>query len=76
MGKIVHVRLDEESLSALEELVAKLGSTESAVIRQALHFLVNSKMKGVKRKIFGLGKFKSSITDLGSNKKHLTGFGK
>lgn len=76
MEKIVHVRLDKEAALALRKLVARLGGTESSILRMALAYLDNSQVKKNKRQVIGVGKFASGIKDLASNKKHLSGFGK
>ena len=76
MGKILHARLDDATTEILRELVVKLESTESQVVREALKHLAAVLPKDRKRKIIGIGEFDSGIRDLGSNKKHLSGFGK
>jgi hypothetical protein len=47
----------------------------SAVVREGIRLLAVSQQAPVRKKIIGLGKFRSGISDLGSNKRHLTGFG-
>jgi len=41
-----------------------------------LRVLEASYLRKKKRGVIGLGKFSSGVSDLGSNKKHLSGFGK
>ncbi|HKV22957.1 MAG TPA: hypothetical protein VJN93_00040 [Candidatus Acidoferrum sp.] len=57
-------------------LVRALGWTPSRIVREALRVLGGARVHGKKRRIIGLGKFDAGISDLGSNKKHLKGFGR
>lgn len=72
--KTVQARLDEETEKELARLVNQLGVSPSIVVREGIRLLAASQPKC--RKIAGLGKFASGIPDLGSNKKHLDGFGR
>jgi hypothetical protein len=54
--------------------VDQLGVSPSMVVREGIRLLAATQPKG--RKIAGLGKFSSGVPDLGSNKKHLRGFGR
>ena len=49
---------------------------DHAVVREGLRVLEASYLRRKKRGIIGLGKFSSGVTDLGSNKEHLRGFGR
>ncbi len=71
--KTVQARLDADTEQALARLVSQLGLSPSMVVRKSIHLLAASQPET--RKIAGLGKFRSGIPDLGSNKKHLKGFG-
>lgn len=76
MTRIIHARLDGNTDSLRSELQTQLGWNDSQIVREgikALSALVRTKGK---RKIIGLGRFRSGIPDLGSNNKHLNGFGK
>jgi hypothetical protein len=53
-----------------------LGWTPSRVVREGLRVLEASHLQPKKPGIIGLGKFKSGVPDLGSNKKHLRNFGR
>ncbi|MDQ2949324.1 MAG: ribbon-helix-helix protein, CopG family [Acidobacteriota bacterium] len=76
MKTVVQARLDPETQKILAQLVARSGWSSSKVVREALRlFAARPSGSGV-RKIAGLGKFSSGIPDLGSNKKHLAGFGR
>lgn len=76
MRATVQARLDKDSQIALERLVQRLGWSSSRVVREGLKLMVASYGAAPKRGIIGMGKFASGIKDLGSNKKHLEGFGK
>jgi hypothetical protein len=71
--KTVQARLDEDTQKTLARLVNQLGVSPSTVVREGIRLLAASQPKS--RKIVGLGKFSSGVPDLGSNKKHLKGFG-
>jgi hypothetical protein len=45
-------------------------------VREGLRVLEASYLRRKKRGVIGLGKFSSGTPDLGSNKKHLGGFGR
>jgi hypothetical protein len=72
--KIVQARLDADTEKTLARLVDQLGVSPSMVVREGIRVLAASRPKT--RKIAGLGKFSSGLPDLGSNKKHLRGFGR
>lgn len=76
MGGTIQARLDPESQKRLAALVRQLGWTPSRVVREALRVLAATRLHKRKRKIIGLGKFDSGLTDLGSNKKYLEDFGR
>ena len=57
-------------------LVRELGWTPSQVVREGLRILEASHLRRKGRGIIGLGKFRSRVTDLGSNKMHLRDFGR
>ena len=54
----------------------ELGWTPSRVVREGLRVLEASHLRRKRPGIIGLGKFKSGVPDLGSNKKHLRNFGR
>ena len=57
-------------------LVRELGWTPSQVVREGLRVLEASYLRRKKGGVIGLGKFRSGVRDLGSNKKHLQNFGR
>jgi antitoxin component of RelBE/YafQ-DinJ toxin-antitoxin module len=75
MKAAVQARLDAASRRDLEQLVQSFGWSPSKVVREALRRLASSHPLPGRPRIAGLGKFSSGVRDLGSNKKHLKGFG-
>jgi len=72
--KTVQARLDADTEKTLAKLVDRLGLSPSMVVREGIRLLAATQPK--RRRIAGLGKFSSGASDLGSNKKHLQGFGR
>lgn len=72
----VQARLDRRSQLALEELVRRLGWSPSRVVREGLRLLAACYGRPSKKRVIGIGRFASQVPDLGSNKKHLRGFGR
>jgi len=76
MRSTLQARLDARSQKLLAALIRELGWSPSQVVREGLRVLSATRLRRKKRGILGLGKFQSGIADLGSNKKHLRGFGR
>ena len=76
MKTTVQARLDAPSNAILRRLVRRLGKTPSEVVRDSLRLLDACTPRDNGARIVGLGKFSSGIEDLGSNKRHLDGFGR
>jgi len=77
MKATVQARLDEESEAALKQLTRQLGWSPSRVVREGLRLMAKQHGMGPRRKkLIGIGEFDSGISDLGSNKKHLEGYGR
>ena len=76
MSRIVHARLDEESQRILDRLHRRTGWRDSKIIRRGIEALAELTLRPPFKHIVGLGKFKSGIRDLGSNKAHLRRFGR
>ena len=76
MAKIVHARLDPESAKLLQELRRRTGWRDSELVRRGLRALVELTPAARRRRIIGLGCFKSGLPDLGSDKRRLKGFGR
>ena len=76
MASVIHARLDDDTDSLRNELQKQLGWNDSQIVREGIKSLSALIRTNGKRKIIGLGRFRSGVSDLGSNKKHLKGFGK
>jgi hypothetical protein len=76
MPLMVQARLDAESEKNLARLSRQLGWSRSRVVREGLKMLSACYPLPRKTRIIGLGKFDSGIPDLGSDKRHLEGFGR
>jgi hypothetical protein len=76
MGNAIQARLDGRSRKRLTALVRELNWSPSQVVREGLRVLEASYLRRKRGGVIGLGKFRSGISDLGSNKKHLRDFGK
>jgi len=72
----VQARLDRRSQIALERLVRRLGWSPSRVVREGVHLLAACYGGHTAKRVIGVGRFASGLRDLGSNKKHLRGFGR
>jgi hypothetical protein len=75
MRSTVQARLDAAGRRDLAQLVRSFGWSPSKVVREALRRLALSHPLPGRPRVAGLGKFSSGVPDLGSNKKHLKGFG-
>jgi len=71
----VQARLDRRSQAALELVVRRLGWSPSRVVREGVHLLAACYGLPSGKRVIGVGRFASGLPDLGSNKKHLRGFG-
>jgi ribbon-helix-helix CopG family protein len=76
MGRIVQSRLDPETLDLLTRLRRRTGLSDSELLRRGLHRLAENSPRARRHRIVGVGKFASKVTDLGSSKRHLRGFGR
>ena len=72
----VQARLHRRDRETLDTLAKRLGWTPSQVVREGLRLLAICHPVNGRRQVIGSGKFKSGISDLGSNPRHLKGFGK
>ena len=72
----VQARLDRQSQLVLDELVRRLGWSPSRVVREGLRLLAACYGRASRKRVIGIGRFASQVPDLGSNKKHLRGFGR
>jgi hypothetical protein len=76
MGSSIQARLDPDSQKALERLASRLGWSPSKIVREGIRLLESCYGQSAGQRIVGLGKFSTGIRDLGSNKRHLKGFGR
>ena len=76
MSRIIHARLDVQTERLLRQLERRLGWSDSQVVREGIKALNILLVRKRSRQIVGLGRFRSGIRDLGSNKGHLKGFGR
>ena len=76
MKATVQARLDASTQKTLARMVDQLGMSPSRVVREGIRLLAATYPQGGRRQIAGLGKFSSGVADLGSNKRHLRGFGR
>jgi hypothetical protein len=76
MAKTAHARLDDETHHLLVKLIRATGENESALIRRGLERLAEDLPRSKRPRIIGIGAFESRVSDRGSNKKHLRGFGR
>jgi len=75
MARVVQARLDDATDELLDELRRRTRLSDSELVRRAIRSLaLSSPDKGGPR-VVGVGRFESGVADLGSNKKHLKGFG-
>jgi hypothetical protein len=75
MPRVIHARLDVETEHFLHELQRRLGWNDSRVVREGIKALNVLLVPQRARQIVGLGRFRSGVRDLGSDKAHLRGFG-
>jgi len=75
MKGTLQARLSVEEQRTLARLVGQLGWSPSRIVREGLR-LVSVSHRPAGQRIAGLGQFSSGKPDLGSNKKHLKGFGR
>ena len=76
MKTAIQARLDADTSKKLAELERMTGWSTSRLVRQGLQLLSATQRRQKKSGVIGLGAFSSKTSDLGSNNKHLKGFGK
>ncbi len=76
MSRIIHARLDPQTEKMLREVERRLGWSDSEVVRAGIKMLSGTLIRRRTRRIVGLGRFRSGIADLGSNKNHFKRFGR
>ena len=77
MRKTLTSRIDDKTAEKLKKLAKNLNVSESEIVRRSIELMsAVTPVYDSPKCLVGLGMFESGITDLGSNKKHLEGFGK
>jgi hypothetical protein len=76
MKAVVQARLDPEARKTLDGLVRRLGWSPSRVVRESLLLMGRYHSGSPRKRVIGVGKFQSGLPDLGSNKRHMQGFGR
>jgi hypothetical protein len=76
MKAVVQARLDPEARRALDGLVRRLGWSPSRVVRESLRLMRRLHGPAPHKRVIGVGEFASGLSDLGSNKRRLQGFGR
>lgn len=71
----IQARLDPETRRALDRILRRTGWTVSRAVRESV-LRLDQERNGGGRRIVGLGAFASGVPDLGSNRRHLRGFGR
>jgi hypothetical protein len=72
---MVQARLDEETDSLRAQLQQQLGWSNSKIVREGIKAISHLVPRKGKRKIAGLGKYDTGISDLSTNREHMKGFG-
>lgn len=73
----VQARLNPEDQKLLDELVRDLDWTPSRIVREGLRLVRKAHPTvAAAHRIIGIGKFRSGIPDLATNKKYLEDFGR
>jgi len=73
---IVHARLDAKTEELLRRVKQSRGWTDSEAVRAGLRLLEAELTEVEAPRVIGVGEFSSGVSDLGSNQRHLRGFGK
>jgi hypothetical protein len=75
MKDSVQARLTADEQRVVAQLSRTLGWTASRIVRESIRLMAAAHPATRRSRIAGLGQFASGRRDLGSNKKHLKGFG-
>jgi hypothetical protein len=76
MARVVQARLDDDTEKMLAALRRRTRLSDSELVRRAIRSLVVLSAPGGGPRVVGVGRFQSGAPDLGSNKKHIKGFGR
>ena len=75
MSNVIQARLDADTDAIRQDLKKRLGWTDARIVREGIKVLASITPKSGKRKLAGIGKYDTGISDLSTNPKHLEGFG-
>lgn len=75
MKATVQARISPAERRALAQMARELGWSPSRIVREGLRLVAALHPVSGRPRIAGLAQFHSGTSDLGSNKKHLRGFG-
>jgi hypothetical protein len=75
MARVVQARLDDDTDKMLDELRRRTRLSDSELVRRAIRSLAVLSPTGGGPRVVGIGRYESGVADLGSNKRHLKGFG-
>jgi hypothetical protein len=75
MGAVIQTRLNEATKAALKNAARQQGRSVSELVREGVELVISRHSASPRRKIIGVGRFKTGIPDLSTNPKHMEGFG-
>ena len=75
MSASIHARLDDETDALRDQLKRSQGWSDSEIVRRGIKVLASVTPAPKKRRFRGVGKYKSGLGDLSTNKKYMEGFG-
>ena len=75
MSRIVQARLDDDTLALLGRLRRHTGLMSSELLRRGVRRLAEETKPLGRRRIVGVGRFASKVSDLATNPRHMKGFG-
>ena len=73
---MVQARLDEETQAALDRVVRQQGWSTSEVVREGIRLVEKHHAPPPRRKLIGIGRYDSGVSDLSTNKKYMEDFGR
>jgi hypothetical protein len=76
MARVVQARLDDDTDKMLDDLRRRTRLSDSELVRRAIRSLAVSSPTSGGPRVVGIGRFASGVANLGSNKRHLKGFGR
>ena len=71
----MQARLDQKTRASLERIASRLGWSTSKVLREGIHLVEQRHAIPPVRRLIGIGRFDSGISNLATNKEHMKDFG-